>query len=78
VANTWLVTSLLSLITIFISQQMMSLQRKMSITQAIEIDLAYESSLRLKDSYQFMSKQVGGSDNLSFTKHDHKNYLRNK
>jgi zinc finger SWIM domain-containing protein 3 len=53
-------------------------QRTMSITQAAEIDLAYESSLRLKDSYQHMSKQVGGGDNLGFTKQDHKNYLRNK
>jgi len=57
---------------------MMPSQRKMSITQAAEIDLAYESSLRLKDSYQLMSKQVGGGHNLGFTKQDHKNYLRNK
>jgi hypothetical protein len=57
---------------------MMPSQRKMSTTQAIEIDLAYKSGLRLNDSYQLMSKQVGGSDNLGFTKQDHKNYLRNK
>jgi hypothetical protein len=57
---------------------MMPLQRKMTTIQAIEIDLAYESGLRLKDSYQLISKQVGGSDNLSFTKQDHKNYLCNK
>jgi zinc finger SWIM domain-containing protein 3 len=57
---------------------MMSSQRRMSATQAAEIDLAYESGIRLKDSYQLMSKQVGGSDNLGFTKRDHKNYLRNK
>jgi competence transcription factor ComK len=50
----------------------------MSTTQVIEIDLAYESGLRLKDSYQLMSKQVSGSDNLDFTKQDHKNYLCNK
>jgi zinc finger SWIM domain-containing protein 3 len=55
-----------------------SSQRRMSATQAAEIDLAYESGIRLKDSYQLMSKQVGGSDNLGFTKRDHKNYLRNK
>jgi len=47
---------------------MMPSQRKMSITQAVEIDLEYESGLRLKDSYQLMSKQVGGCDNLGFTK----------
>jgi hypothetical protein len=40
--------------------------------------LAYELGLRLKDSYQFVSKQVDGGDNLGFTKQDHKNYLRNK
>jgi zinc finger SWIM domain-containing protein 3 len=57
---------------------MMPSQQKMSTTQAIEIDLAYESGLRLKDSYQLMSKQVGGGDNLGFTKQDHKNYLCNK
>jgi zinc finger SWIM domain-containing protein 3 len=57
---------------------MMPSQRKISTTQAIEIDLAYESGLRLKDSYQLMSKQVGGGKNLGFTKQDHKNYLRNK
>jgi hypothetical protein len=38
----------------------------MSIIQAIEIDLAYESGLGLKDSYQLMSKQVGGGDNHLF------------
>ena len=40
--------------------------------------MAYESGLRLNDFYQLMSKQVGGSDNLGFTKQNHKNYLRNK
>jgi hypothetical protein len=40
--------------------------------------LAYELGIRLKDSYQLMSKQVGRSDNLGFTKRDYKNYLRNK
>jgi hypothetical protein len=57
---------------------MMSSQQRMSATQAAEIDLAYESGIKLKDSYQLMSKQVGGSDNLGFTKRDHKYYLRNK
>jgi hypothetical protein len=60
------------------TMHMMQSQRKMSITQAAEIDLAYEPGLRLKDSYKLMSKQVGGGDNLGFTKQDHKNYLRNK
>ena len=50
-------------------------QWKMSINQAIEMNLAYESRLKLKESYQLMSKQVGRYDILGFTKKDYKNYL---
>ena len=57
---------------------MMPSQWKVVATHAIEIDLAHESGLRLKQSYEFLSKQVGGYDNLGFTKQDHKNYLRTK
>ena len=57
---------------------MMSLQQKVVATHAIEIDLAHESGLRLKQSYELISKQVGGYDHLGFTKQDHKNYLRTK
>ncbi|XP_050244117.1 protein FAR1-RELATED SEQUENCE 5-like [Quercus robur] len=57
---------------------MMPSQRKVTATHAIEIDLAHELGLRLKQSYELLSKQVGGYDNLGFTKQDHKNYLRIK
>ncbi|XP_075659867.1 protein FAR-RED IMPAIRED RESPONSE 1-like [Castanea sativa] len=57
---------------------MMPSQQKVAATHAIEIDLAHESGLRLKQSYELLSKQVGGYDNLDFTKQDHKNYLRTK
>ncbi|XP_075655107.1 protein FAR1-RELATED SEQUENCE 5-like [Castanea sativa] len=57
---------------------MMPSQWKVAATHAIEIDLANESGLRLKKSYELLSKQVGGYDNLGFTKQDHKNYLRTK
>ena len=50
----------------------------MVATHAIEIGLAHESGLRLKQSYELLSKQVGGYDNLGFTKQDHINYLRTK
>ena len=50
----------------------------MTTTHAIEIDLAHESGLRLKQSYELLSKQVGGYDNFGFTKQDHKNYLHTK
>ncbi|XP_030925797.1 protein FAR1-RELATED SEQUENCE 5-like [Quercus lobata] len=57
---------------------MMPSQRKVAATHAIEIDLAHESGLRLKQSYELLSKQVGGYDNLGFTKQDHRNYLCTK
>ena len=57
---------------------MMPSQRKVAATHAIEIDLAHESGLRLKQSYELLSKQVGGYDNFGFTKQDHKNYLHTK
>ena len=57
---------------------MMSSQRKVAATHTIEIDLAHELGLRLKQSYELLSKQVGGYDNLGFTKQDHKNYLHIK
>ncbi|KAM3708145.1 hypothetical protein ACJW31_02G075300 [Castanea mollissima] len=57
---------------------MMPSQWKVAPTHAIEINLAHESGLRLKQSYELHSKQVGGYDNLGFTKQDHKKYLRTK
>ncbi|KAG2686603.1 hypothetical protein I3760_09G013400 [Carya illinoinensis] len=47
-------------------------------SQALEIDLADDSGIQLKDSYEFMGRQVGGKDALGYTKQDQKNYLHNK
>ena len=60
------------------TMHMMPSQWKVAETYVIEIDLAHESGLRLKQSYELLSKQVGGYDNLGFTKQDHKNYLRTR
>jgi zinc finger SWIM domain-containing protein 3 len=57
---------------------MMPSQRKISTAQALEIDLAEDSGLKLKDSYEFMGRQAGGKDVLGYTKQDQKNYLHNK
>ncbi|XP_062145348.1 protein FAR1-RELATED SEQUENCE 5-like [Alnus glutinosa] len=57
---------------------MMPSQRRISHAQALEIDLAYDSGIKLKDSYEFMGRQAGGKDVLSYTKQDHKNYLHSK
>ncbi|KAK8958056.1 Protein FAR1-RELATED SEQUENCE 5 [Platanthera zijinensis] len=53
-------------------------QRKMSVAQEIETDIAYDSGIRLKDTYQFFSTQVGGCDGLGYISRDQKNYLRTK
>ncbi|KAK8916683.1 Protein FAR1-RELATED SEQUENCE 5 [Platanthera zijinensis] len=53
-------------------------QRKMSVAQEIETDIAYDSGIRLKDAYQFFSSQVGGCDGLGYISRDQKNYLRTK
>ena len=42
------------------------------------MNLAYESRLKSKESYQLMGKQVGGYDILGFTKQDHRSYLQKK
>ncbi|KAK8940987.1 Protein FAR-RED IMPAIRED RESPONSE 1 [Platanthera zijinensis] len=57
---------------------MIGSQRKMSIAQEIETDIAYDSGIRLKDAYQFFSTQVGGCDGLGYISRDQKNYLRTK
>lgn len=57
---------------------MMPSQQNMSTIHAIEIDLAYEYEIKLKDFYLLMSKKVGDYDNIRFIKQDHKNYLHNK
>uniref|UniRef100_A0A7N2N736 FAR1 domain-containing protein n=1 Tax=Quercus lobata TaxID=97700 RepID=A0A7N2N736_QUELO len=53
---------------------MMPSQRKVSKAQAMEIDLAYDNGIKLKDSYEFMARRVGGRDALGYTKQDQKNY----
>ncbi|KAK4544310.1 hypothetical protein RGQ29_033010 [Quercus rubra] len=57
---------------------MMPSQRKVSKAQAMEIDLAYDSGIKLKDSYEFMARQVGGRDALGYTKQDQKIYHYSK
>ena len=57
---------------------MLPSQRKISTTQAIELDLAAQFGLRLGQSFELMGKEAGGRQCLGFTKLDQKNYLRNK
>ncbi|XP_068319758.1 protein FAR1-RELATED SEQUENCE 5-like [Pyrus communis] len=54
---------------------MLPSQRKISDSQAAELDLAEESGIPLWESYELMAKHVGGRESLGYTKVDQKNYL---
>jgi hypothetical protein len=53
-------------------------QRKISSVQACQIDMADDCGISPKDAHELASKQAGGADKLSYTRIDHKNYLRTK
>ena len=57
---------------------MLPSQRIITDVQAIEIELADNSSIHPKLALELMSCQVGGRENLGFTKKNNKNYLRSK
>ena len=57
---------------------MLPSQRIITDVQATEIELADNSGIPPKLAHELMSRQVGGRENLGFTKQDHKNYLRTK
>jgi hypothetical protein len=55
---------------------MLASHRKISEVQAYEIEMAEDSGLRQKASFQLMSAQAGGRTNLGYTRLDAKNYLK--
>ena len=57
---------------------MMPSTQKVSKAQAMEIDLAYDSGIKLKDSYEFMARKIGARYALGYTKQDQKNYHYSK
>ncbi|PNX99811.1 FAR1-related protein [Trifolium pratense] len=57
---------------------MLSSHRKISEVQAYEIEMAQDSGLKQKASFQLMSTHAGGRANLGFTRLDAKNYLQTK
>ncbi|XP_073224905.1 protein FAR1-RELATED SEQUENCE 5-like [Cicer arietinum] len=54
---------------------MLASHRKITEVQAYEIDLADDSGLRQKSTFQLMSTHAGNRANLGFTRLDVKNYL---
>ncbi|XP_028076355.1 protein FAR1-RELATED SEQUENCE 5-like [Camellia sinensis] len=57
---------------------MLPSQRKISTTQAIEVELASQSGIPLRSAYELFGRESGGRASLGFTKLDQKNYLRSK
>ncbi|GKC56468.1 FAR1-related sequence 5-like protein, partial [Tanacetum coccineum] len=57
---------------------MMSSQRKIIDVQAIEIDLADDSGIKAKASYELMSHHGGGKYSVGYTLTDQKNYRRKR
>ncbi|XP_062075158.1 protein FAR1-RELATED SEQUENCE 5-like [Humulus lupulus] len=53
-------------------------QRKLTLSQASEIDLADISGIPPKASYDLMARRVGGRENLGYTIDDCRNYLQTK
>ena len=43
-------------------------QQKVSLVQAVEIDLADESGMRVKNSFKYMGMRFGGKENLGYTR----------
>ncbi|XP_028077783.1 protein FAR1-RELATED SEQUENCE 5-like [Camellia sinensis] len=57
---------------------MLPSQRKISTTQAIEVELASESGIPLRSAYELFGRESGGRASIGFTKLDQKNYVRSK
>ncbi|KAK8937297.1 Protein FAR1-RELATED SEQUENCE 5 [Platanthera zijinensis] len=53
-------------------------QRTITDVQAFEVQLANDSGLTQKNSFDFFSNQAGGRANIGFTQRDQKNYLRSR
>ncbi|KAK2437056.1 protein FAR1-RELATED SEQUENCE [Trifolium repens] len=60
------------------TSHMLSCQRKLSEVQAHEINLADDAGIKQRALFELMSRQVGGRENLGYTRLDQKNYLRIK
>jgi len=57
---------------------MLRSQRKIAIAQAAVAEDCDKSGIRPKSTYDLMSKQAGGRENVGFLPVDYKNYLRTK
>ncbi|XP_043700220.1 protein FAR1-RELATED SEQUENCE 5-like [Telopea speciosissima] len=60
------------------STHFMRSQRKISKVDAYEIDMADDTGIRPKATFDLMGMQAGGRENLGYTKEDLRNHLRTK
>ncbi|XP_027082420.1 protein FAR1-RELATED SEQUENCE 5-like [Coffea arabica] len=66
--------------TLHISEcaHMMRSQRKVSIFQGAQAEIANDAGISLKQSHELMGKEAGGLGNIDYTHDDLKRYLRTK
>jgi hypothetical protein len=57
---------------------LMPSQQNFFSVQTCQIDMSDDCGIRHKDAHELASRQTGGSNNLSYTRIYHKNYLRTK
>lgn len=57
---------------------MLPSQHKITLSQAVEVDLTKQSGIPLKYAFELMGKEAGGRESLGYTKLDNKTYLRSK
>lgn len=57
---------------------MMRSQQKLPIVRSFKIDLAEDSGIKPKATFEYMDRQAGGRQNLGYARQDHRNDLRTK
>ncbi|XP_027121897.1 protein FAR1-RELATED SEQUENCE 5-like [Coffea arabica] len=57
---------------------MMPSQRKVSVAQGFQTEISEDAGFSLKQSHEFMGKEVGGMGNVGYTRNDLKRYLRTR
>ncbi|XP_059659090.1 protein FAR1-RELATED SEQUENCE 5-like [Cornus florida] len=57
---------------------MMPSQRRISVAQAIDVELACQSGVPLGNAFELMSRQAGGRQSIGYTKVDQQNFLRTR
>ncbi|XP_059645860.1 protein FAR1-RELATED SEQUENCE 5-like [Cornus florida] len=57
---------------------MMPSQRRISVAQVIDVELACQSGVPLDNAFDLMSRQAGGRQSISYTKVDQQNFMRTR